>query len=85
MIFKFKEISCTYAVLKMLSKEKSKYSKMFKETKVSHTTLQRSLKELINKEFIVKRDIGHQNVDYEITEKGKKLLINLNNLYNLTI
>ena len=30
-------------------------------------------KELNEKEFIVKYDIGHQKVDYEITNKGKKM------------
>lgn len=47
---------------------------MFKETKVSHTTLQNVLKELEYKKFIKKYNKGHQNVDYESTEKGKKLL-----------
>ena len=46
---------------------------MFRKTKVSHTTLQSVLKELNEKEFIVKYDIGHQKVDYEITNKGKKM------------
>ena len=46
---------------------------MFRITKVSHTTLQRVLKELITKKFIKKYNIGHQDVDYEITERGVKL------------
>ncbi len=75
MIFDFTETKCIREVLKILSKRKSKYSKMFRETKVSHTTLQRVLRGLEKKKFIQKHDIGHQNVDYEINEKGRKLLI----------
>lgn len=74
MIFDFAEVRCVLGVLKILNRNKSKYSAMFKETKVSHTTLQSVLRELINKKFIKKYDIGHQNVDYKITEKGKRLL-----------
>ncbi len=68
------ENRCVLEVLKILSKRQSKYSEMFKKTKVSHTTLQRVLKQLAQKKFIAKHNIGHQNVDYEINEKGKKLL-----------
>ena len=56
---------------------------MFRKTKVSHTTLQSVLRGLTEKGFIVKYDIGHQKVDYEVTNKGKKLLavlIQLNDL-----
>lgn len=74
MIFDFAEVRCTIDILRILSKGKNKYSAMFKETKVSHTTLQIVLKELIDKRFIKRDDIGHMNVDYEITEKGRKLL-----------
>ena len=74
MIFDFAEIRCILDVLKILNKGKSKYSTMFKETKVSHTTLQMVLKDLIEKKFIKKYNIGHMNVDYEISDKGKKLL-----------
>ena len=72
MIFDFAEVRCIFEVLRMLNTRKSKYSEMFRKTKVSHTTLQSVLKELNEKEFIVKYDIGHQKVDYEITNKGKK-------------
>lgn len=74
MILDSAENKCISGVLKILSKEKPKYSIMFKETKVSHTTLQSVLKELVKKKFIKKHNIGHQNVNYEISEKGKKLL-----------
>ena len=74
MIFDTAEARCLLGVLKLLVKEKSKYSILFKSTRVSHTTLQSVLKEAENKKLIVKYDIGHQNVDYEITDKGKKLL-----------
>lgn len=73
MIFEFVEIRCIFEVLQILTKGKSKYSLMFKETKVSHITLQSVLKKLADKKFIIKHDIGHQKVDYEITQKGKKI------------
>lgn len=74
MILDTAEAKCIINVLKILSKGKSKYSTMFKGTKASHTTLQSVLKELIENKFIVKKNIGHMNVDYEISDKGKKLL-----------
>lgn len=74
MIFDFAEIRCILDILKILERGKSKYSIMFKETKVSHTTLQNVLKELAEKKFVKKHNIGHMNVDYEISDKGKKLL-----------
>ena len=83
MIFNFAEVRCIFEVLKMLNIGKSKYSDMFRKTKVSHTTLQSVLRELAEKEFIVKYDIGHQKVDYEITNKGRKIftiLLQLNEL-----
>ena len=83
MIFEFAEISCILEVLKILNKNDSKYSVMFKKTKVSHTTLQRVLKELINKSFILKEDIGHQNVNYKIQEKGSLLLKHLQQIQDL--
>ena len=75
MIFDFQENKCVFEVLKILvEKEKSKYGEMFKKTKVSHVTLQTVLRKLAEKEFISKHNIGHQKVDYTITNKGKKLL-----------
>ena len=74
MILDTAEAKCIINVLKILNKGKSKYSTMFKETKASHTTLQTVLKELVEKRLIIKKDIGHMNVDYEINEKGKRLL-----------
>lgn len=83
MIIDTQEAICTNQVLSMLSKKQSKYNEMFRTTKVSHTTLQKVLRELSDKEFVVKHDIGHMNVNYEITDKGKKLLKSLNNLKQL--
>lgn len=83
MIFDFAEISCILEVLNILNKGKSKYSYMFKTTKVSHTTLQRVLKQLVEKKLLVKHNKGHQDVDYEITEKGRKLLGLLLEMKNL--
>jgi len=74
MIFEFAEVKCILEVLKILNKGKSKYSIMFKKTKFSHTTLQSVLKSLTTKKFIKRYNKGHQDVNYEITEKGKKLL-----------
>ena len=54
MIFDFTENRCIFEILRILSKGKSKYSKMFKETKVSHTTLQRVLKDL-EKKYLLSR------------------------------
>ena len=77
MILETKEAQCTIRVLSMLSNKKAKYNQMFRATKVSHTTLQRVLKELEEKKFIRKYDIGHMNVDYEITDKGRVLVESL--------
>ncbi len=74
MLFSSKENQCLIEVLKILSKGNSKYGTMFKKTKVSHTTLQRVLKWLLERGFIIKYDVGHMNVDYEISEKGRRLL-----------
>ncbi len=74
MIVDTKEAVCLIKILSMLSNKKGKYNNMFRTTKVSHTTLQRVLKEAVAKKIIEKYDIGHMNVDYKITEKGKRLL-----------
>ena len=83
MILDFAEVRCIFEVLKIFIIGKSKYSNMFRKTKVSHTTLQSVLKELAEKGFIVKYDIGHQKVDYEVTNRGKKLLAVLTQLNEL--
>ncbi len=80
MIFDSAEIRCIFNILSILEKGKSKYSIMFKKTKVSHTTLQSVLKDLIEKRFIKRKVIDHMNVDYEISEKGRKLLRKLEEL-----
>ncbi len=74
MIFENKEVYCILEVLKLLGRGKSKYSVMFKKTRVSHSTLQSVLKELVERKFVLKHNKGHQNVDYEISEKGQRLL-----------
>lgn len=56
---------------------------MFKRTKVSHTTLQSVLRELSEQGFIKKYNLGHMNVDYEISDRGKELLESLEGLYRL--
>lgn len=74
MIFDFAEVRCILDVLKILNKGKSKYSIMFKETKVSHTTLQSVLKDLEKNKFVKRTVIDHMVVDYEISDRGKKLM-----------
>lgn len=86
MILDTAEAKCIINILKILSKGKSKYSTMFKETKASHTTLQSVLKELVEGKFIIKKDIGHMNVDYEISKEGEKLfdlLVKVKRLENI--
>lgn len=75
MILDTAENQCILALLRILEKRKVRYALMFKETKVSHTTLQNVLKELLKGEFVLKRDI-----EYEITDKGKKLFRKLEEL-----
>ncbi len=75
MIFNFVEIKCTLQVLEILEKRKTRYSVLFKKTKVSHTTLQKVLKDLLKKKFILKKEEG-----YKINEKGKKFLRKLEEL-----
>jgi len=68
MIFKFRENECLYQVLEILNKKHSTYGKIFRETKFSHTTLQKVLKYLIQNKFIDKTENN-----YSINEKGNKL------------
>ena len=83
MIFDFTENKCILEVLNILSGETSKYTDMFRKTKVSHTTLQRVLRKLNESKFIIKDNRGHQEVDYKITEEGRKLLFLLLKLKRL--
>lgn len=80
MIFKFKENECLYLVLEILEKRNSTYGKMFKETKVSHTTLQRVLTYLILGKFIEKLEEG-----YVIENKGVILLEKLKELKRILV
>lgn len=75
MLFKSKESQCLLQVLKILNKMPRTYGWMFKETKVSHTTLQSVLRDLLEKTFVKKSDEG-----YEISSKGKELLGKLGEL-----
>ena len=74
MIFDTKEAQCTIKILSILVAKESKYNLMFRATKVSHTTLQIVLRELEKKKLIKKYNTGHMKVDYEITDKGKKII-----------
>lgn len=80
MLFKSKENWCLLQVLKILSKKNSNYGKLFKETKVSHTTLQRALHYLVEKQFINKNEQG-----YAINIKGKILLEKLNEINSILV
>lgn len=74
MLFDSAKDKCIFFTLRILEKRKSSYSSLFKETKVSHITLQNSLKELLDKKFISKDE------EYCITDKGKELLKKLEEL-----
>jgi predicted transcriptional regulator len=82
--FKFKEVLCTIEVLTTLDKNNSNYIKMFRTIKVSHTTLQNVLSNLVNVKAIKKEEIGHKNVNYSILNKGEKLLEHLNKAIELS-
>ncbi len=69
MLFKSKENQCLLQVLEILNKRVTTYGKLFKETKVSHTTLQRVLNYLVERKFVEKSEEG-----YKITNKGKEPL-----------
>ncbi len=83
MIFNFANVRCIFEVLKLLNTGTFKYTDMFQKTKVSHTTLQSVLRELKGNGLVKKYDKGHQNVDYEITEKGKTVLVLLTQLNHI--
>lgn len=82
-IFRFKEVKCTLDVLRILNKGKSTYTKIYKQSKVSHTILQRTLENLTNKALITRHVMGHMLVDYKITDKGVLLLENLREIKKL--
>ena len=84
MLLDTKEAECTIQVLRILDKGTSKYKNMFRETKVSHTTLQGVLKELIQKDFIERKDNGKNDIDYRINEKGKNFWKKLKELNMLS-
>lgn len=65
-------------VLNILNKNASTYGKFFRETKVSHTTLQRVLYYLVNKGFVNKTEKG-----YELNKKGKLLFEKLNEINSI--
>ena len=83
MIFKYAEVRCILKILNMLNNGKSRYGIMFKETKVSHTTLQSVLRYLLTKKFIKRIESDYKVVDYEITKKGKELLEKLEDLKDI--
>ncbi len=63
------ENKCILMVLELLNQRPYRYSELFKKTKVSHTTLQKVLGDLINKNFI-------ENIEgnYSQKDNGLKLL-----------
>ncbi len=80
LFFSTKENQCVFGVLTVLQQKKSTYTKMFRQTKVSHTTLQLVLEKMLSHNLIVKYDIGHKKVDYDITKKGMQCLLLLREL-----
>ncbi len=83
LFFNTKENLCLFGILSVLHRNKSTYTKMFRETKVSHTTLQLALEKMQKEGLIAKYDIGHKKVDYEITKKGTQCLILLQEVKKL--
>ncbi len=77
------ENKCTLQVLKILSRGISKYSIMFKETKVSHDTLQKVLKFLVEEGFVEKTALDKLNTKYDIADRGRKLLAGMEVLENV--
>lgn len=78
MIVDTAEAKCVMGVLSILEKGKARYNDMFRKTKFSHTTLQKVLKDLVDKKCI-----KHDLEDYEINEKGQKLLNLIKELENI--
>lgn len=72
MIFSITIIETIYNVLYILQNKKANYASLYKETRVSHITLQTALKTLLKGEYIKKEDKGHKKSYYEITPKGEK-------------
>lgn len=74
MIFDNVENKCLLSVLRILKKKETRYSDLFRETKVSHTTLQKVLKDLESHKFISKDGF------YSIGAQGKEFLNKLEEL-----
>jgi len=74
MLFDTAKEKCIIEILNILERRKTSYSNLFRETKVSHITLQNALSELSQDKFITKAE------EYGITDKGKKLLRKLEEL-----
>ncbi len=74
MVFNSKEDSCAIEILKILSKGKNKYMKIYSELDFYFNTYQNAIEFLVNKKLILREELGYKNVDYSITEKGVKFL-----------
>lgn len=79
MLLKSKENQAILQILEILNKKETTYGKLFKETKVSHTTLQKVLKYLTEKQFVAKDD------NYKITHTGTNLLQKLQELKKILL
>ena len=71
---------CILNVLKILNNNSASYSDLFRKTKVSHITLQTVLKELLEKELIMKEENDGCKKEYWITDKGKLVLKKIKSL-----
>lgn len=77
MVFNSKEDLCAIEILKILSKGRSRYTKIYSKLDYYINTYQKAIKFLVDNELILREELGYKNVRYTITEKGFKFL-NLN-------
>ncbi len=61
-----------YNILTMLEEKPLNYANLYKITKVSHDTLQKSIRFLLEKNLIKKDDKGHKRSSYIVTDDGKR-------------
>ncbi len=74
MVFNSKEDSCAIEILKILSKGKNKYMKVYSELNFYFNTYQKAIEFLVDKKLVLREELGYKNVDYSITEKGEEFL-----------
>jgi predicted transcriptional regulator len=83
MIFSITLVRGIYEILEFLNNKKENYAHLYKETGISHETLQTALKFLVIKKLIEKEDKGHKKSFYRISEKGRTYLLYMKKLKEL--